>query len=428
MPIIDSILAPGAAVSKLDLRRYLSGRELAVPEDHGAVGDGLVDDAPAINAAPTAGGTVFLRPGTWRVGASIILSEGQALIGAGPATVLVGDGFAYPVVDIRGGNCRVAHMKIDGGSAAIRLIGGYEFVQRCVCQDLELRDNYVGLELDGGMPGATWPPVFWNHFCQILIRRPRKYGVWLHTTEPGSYNTPNANKFFDVRSWSEGQSIAGGSGLYCEHGNFMNAWVDCEFNGPEDAHSCVRIGPNTQTNAFVNLYTESQFAVVNIFLDAGSKDTLIYNGFLQSGGGAIVDESGDRNYTVMSGGFPDAFFIPRQMRAVNLVVERFRYDTEFLDLSPGTHALDLTSSCYFVGAFTGDVTVELPEPSPDNNGQQVTIKKTDPSSWSVTVTAQTVNGPDNAAVNLASQYDFITVVSNGNSWFTVGKQISTVAG
>ena len=299
MAAIDTILAAGADVSKLDLRRYLSGREMAVPEDHGGVGDGIVDDQPAITAALAAGGTVFLRPGTWRVGSSVILSEGQALIGAGPATTLTGDDFTYPVVDIRGGNCRVAHMGIEAGSAGIRLIGGYEFVQRCVCQDLELRDNYVGIELDGGLPGATWPPVFWNHFVQILIRRSRSYSIWLHTSEPGSLDTPNANKFFDVRSWSEEQLISGASCLYVEHGNFMNSWVDCEFNAPEDAHSCVRIGPNTQTNAFVNLYTESQFAVANIHLDAGSKDTLIYNGFLQSAGGAIVDESGARDYTVL---------------------------------------------------------------------------------------------------------------------------------
>ncbi|NBC34086.1 MAG: hypothetical protein GVY13_15540 [Alphaproteobacteria bacterium] len=424
MAAIDTILAPGADVSKLDLRRYLSGREMAVPEDHGGVGDGLVDDQPAIMAALAAGGTVFLRPGTWRVASTIILSEGQALIGAGPATILTADDLTYPVVEIRGGNCRVAHMKIDKGKAGVRLVGGYEFVQRCVCQDLELRDNEVGLELDGGS-GVTWPPVFWNHFVQILIRRPRRYGVWLHTTEPGSLDTPNANKFFDVRSWSEGQAISGGSGLYCEHGNFMNAWVDCEFNAPEDAHSCVRIGPNTQTNAFVNLYTESQFAVANVYLDTGSKDTLIYNGFLQSGGGAIVDEEGARNYTVLNGGFPDAFFLPRQARATNLIAERFRYDTEFLDLAPGTHQLDLASSCYFIGAFTGDVTAELPEPSADNNGQQVIIKKTDPSEYSVTVTAQTVTGPDNAAVILASQYDFVTVVSNGASWFVVSKNVQT---
>lgn len=155
-----------------------------------------------------------------------------------------------------------------------------------------------------------------------------------------------------------------------------------------------------------------------------TKDTLIYNGFLQSAGGAVVDESGAREFTLLNGGFPDAFFIPRQMRSVNFVVERFRYDTEFIDIDPpGTIALDLKSSCYFIGAFIGDSTVELPEPGPDNNGQQVIIKKTDPSEFSVTVTAQTVTGPDNAAIVLASQYDYVTVVSNGASWFVVGRNI-----
>ncbi len=35
MPRIDSILTTGAAVSKLDLRRYLGAREIATPADYG---------------------------------------------------------------------------------------------------------------------------------------------------------------------------------------------------------------------------------------------------------------------------------------------------------------------------------------------------------------------------------------------------------
>ena len=35
MPRIDDILAAGAAVSKLDLRRYLGAREVATPADYG---------------------------------------------------------------------------------------------------------------------------------------------------------------------------------------------------------------------------------------------------------------------------------------------------------------------------------------------------------------------------------------------------------
>ena len=41
MAEIDNILIPGQSVNKQKLRQYLAAREVARPQDYGAVGDGV---------------------------------------------------------------------------------------------------------------------------------------------------------------------------------------------------------------------------------------------------------------------------------------------------------------------------------------------------------------------------------------------------
>ena len=54
-------------------------------------------------------------------------------------------------------------------------------------------------------------------------------------------------------------------------------------------------------------------------------------------------------------------------------------------------------------------------------GRTITIKKTDVSGNTITVTEQGGSGPDGFAQHLNSQYDAITVVSDGGQWFIVNK-------
>ena len=76
-------------------------------KDFGATGNGITDDAPAIQAAlnsvPATGGTVLVPTGDYRLGESLVISHsGTALTGVGPASILrlmdgvTTDGIALP--------------------------------------------------------------------------------------------------------------------------------------------------------------------------------------------------------------------------------------------------------------------------------------------------------------------------------------------
>ena len=54
-------------------------------------------------------------------------------------------------------------------------------------------------------------------------------------------------------------------------------------------------------------------------------------------------------------------------------------------------------------------------------GRTITIKKTDVSSNTITVTEQGSTGPDGYAQPLSSQYDALTVVSDGSQWYILSK-------
>ncbi|MEI8397245.1 MAG: glycosyl hydrolase family 28-related protein, partial [Rhodospirillaceae bacterium] len=126
MPRIDDILAAGTAVSKLDLRQYLSSREVANPADYGGVEGGVVDCAPAFEAALAANKAVFVPPGVWRIAAPIALGYGQSLFGVGDGSVIQAreqpfDADALPTylsdfnaIELQDGYCRVADLKIVG--------------------------------------------------------------------------------------------------------------------------------------------------------------------------------------------------------------------------------------------------------------------------------------------------------------------------
>lgn len=96
-------------------------------------------------------------------------------------------------------------------------------------------------------------------------------------------------------------------------------------------------------------------------------------------------------------------------------------NTRFFDGS-GTYDIDMAVDVYLLSSFGGAMTARLPPANAaEAIGRTITIKKTDGSSNIITVTEQGGSGPDGFGQPLASQYDAITVVSDGGQWFIISK-------
>lgn len=92
-------------------------------------------------------------------------------------------------------------------------------------------------------------------------------------------------------------------------------------------------------------------------------------------------------------------------------------NTRYYDGS-GTYDIDMAVDVYLLSSYSGALTARLPPANAaEAVGRKITIKKTDVSSNVITVSEQGGSGPDGYAQPLSSQYDAITVVSNGGQWY-----------
>ena len=407
---LSTFLPDGSGAVPRPIREKLADAVSA--KDFGAVGDGMVDDTLAIQAALTAATAVYLPPGTYRVSNTITVGYGRTLHGAGQSSILRASGNGFDLVHLPDGYAMLSGLRLEKGLAGVRLFGrDGPCVQNCLT-DLTLWEPVYGLVLDGY--ASPDRPCYWNNVARVLVASPAVHGVWL--TRSGDGDTPNANRFHCVRVYSLSAPISG-SGFHVEHGRYNNAFVDCEANLSTGAHSCVRIGPGSEKTLLVNLYCETLGAVPNVLLEAGSTETGIINLLSASAGPAIQDLSGGK-YTAHNAGYPEKNRFGRT-RVSELVVEALRYDTEYVEPpAGGTVALDLASSVHLVSAYGGAVQATLP-PAGTANGHAVTVKKTDASANPVTIVEDGGPGPDGRSVILGSRYDFVTVVSNGAAWWIV---------
>lgn len=100
---------------------------------------------------------------------------------------------------------------------------------------------------------------------------------------------------------------------------------------------------------------------------------------------------------------------------------RLAGNTRYFDGS-GTYDIDMAVDVYLLSSYGGAMTARLPPANAAHAiGRKVTIKKTDSSSNVITVSEQGGSGPDQYNQPLSSQYDAITVVSNGGQWYIVSR-------
>lgn len=96
-------------------------------------------------------------------------------------------------------------------------------------------------------------------------------------------------------------------------------------------------------------------------------------------------------------------------------------NTRYYD-GTGIYDIDMAVDTYLLSSFGGALEARLPPANASEAiGRTVTIKKTDVSSNTVTVSELGGSGPDGFSQPLASQYNAITVVSDGGQWFIVSK-------
>jgi len=389
--------------------------DVASVKDYGAKGDGLTDDTNAIINALSASNAVYLPEGEYLVSATITITTGQSLYGAGTASVLKANSTSFNVIEVTEDYSRIENLRIEGGDIGIKLYGLTRPVVQTSVSDVTIVGANIGVQLDG-YTNANYP-CYWNNFTRVLVEQPATHGF--HLTKSGGGDTPNANKFYACRAYSHGTDTSG-AGFYIEHGKYNNSFIDCEANVSGTAQGCFIIGANSEKTLLINPYAESTNMVPNVKLEAGSTETAIYNLLSMSNGAAIWDLSGGE-YTAYNAGYPHKNRLQRTT-VTDMNASLQRYDTEYIDAS-GTVTLDTSHSVHLVSSYSGALEVVLPNAA-DATGAMMVVKKTDSSSNVITITENNGNGPDGKDFFLGAQYDYVMMQSNGAVWYVIASNRS----
>ncbi len=379
-------------------------------KDFGAYGNGLSDDTLAIQKALAAHDTVYVPPGTYLISGVITIGERQRLYGAGQVSVIECQDNSFNAVEFVADFGVLSDLRISGGAIGIKLYGRDRPCVQCAITDVTIFGAGIGVQLDGYEDPNF--PCYWNNFDRVLVEQPAVHGF--HLTKSGAGDTPNANKFHACRVYSHGEDISG-HGFYVEHGQYNNAFIDCEANVKGTAQGCFTMGSGSYKTLLINPYAESFNTVPNIKLESGSDETAIYNLLSMSDGSAIWDLSGGK-YTAYNAGFPNKNRLQRTT-AVDINATLQRYDTEFIDTN-GTIQLDISHSVHLVSSFGGALNVKLPNAA-DAVGVMMVVKKTDSSSHVITITEDGGSGPDGRSYYLGAENDFMQAMSNGAEWFVI---------
>ncbi len=159
--------------------------------------------------------------------------------------------------------------------------------------------------------------------------------------------------------------------------------------------------------------TDAEAAEITIKkMDAGSNPVLITEDDGDGPDGVEFLLGGPNDYvTVISNGLK--WFVTSS--------NRMGGNTRYAEAS-GTYDIDMAVDTYLISSYGGAVTARLPPAdAAEAIGRPITIKKTDVSGNSVTVTEQGGIGPDQYAQVLTTQYHAITVISNGAEWYVLNR-------
>lgn len=273
-------LAGGLGASALaGLPRLTSARHAAtalpastgvVITDLGALGDGIADDGPAIEAAfalvAASGGRVWFPVGTYRITSTLSVPPGVVLTGmSSTASQIVSDlqagGAAVtfqattkPGTDVRGG---IEHLGIAGPGASVANSIGVlvQETSRCLLTDVLVTGAQQAFRIDGGASFAA------SNTLVAVVASNVQFGLYV-TAGPGGVVTDLhlAGAYF----WGSRPIVAGTAGLFADamHSSqlhslslegfdrsvYLTGWTQSNsFHGTRAEKS----GPGDGTQAFV---------------------------------------------------------------------------------------------------------------------------------------------------------------------------------
>jgi hypothetical protein len=247
-------------------------------KDFGAVGDGVVDDAPAINAAiaalGTRGGLVFLPYGVYRIQSTIEMNTrcilrgeggGETSGAIGAVVIKKAASMTTPAIRTSSACCRIEYLVVNGDSGntgdGIAIESNGSGVANCAVSGM----GGVGIRIgkDTATNSNSWS------LRDIMCRGNASHGIYVH--EPNY----NANAGVAVRVAS---TQNGGDGIRNRHGD-KNTYVGClvESNtgygwhflndAPHSAQNTV-IGGDTEGNTAGNVLVTAE-SLWNTFVNPG---------------------------------------------------------------------------------------------------------------------------------------------------------------
>jgi hypothetical protein len=206
----------------------------------GAKGDGITNDAPAINAtlAATLSGEVFLPAGEYAVTAEIVVGDNQILVGDGAeATIILATAGNINLIHVTGSYGGARDLRVEGNGqttvSGLRVTPANESQTTTVVnqnynrfRDLVVSGCTEGIVLQcgpfvGGVDSGCWYNTFETTHVLSCLR-----GVWFKNGPNASSSGSNRNNFVSVRIGGAGSN----TGVQIDSGG-GNSFFGCAFEG-----------------------------------------------------------------------------------------------------------------------------------------------------------------------------------------------------
>lgn len=285
---------------------------------YGAVGDGVADDAAAIQAAINAaaasaagGGMVFFPAGTYLVGTALTMPTQTYLMGAGKRTTMLKKTGSFPLLKFWGSATGSANHISHSGVARMALHGGSQtgsLLDLVYCNQLSFYDLYLVGNPDTAIDMVEcWDSLFYN-ITLDLCSSTTNPALWIRSSRAASgfgssIDSTNQIQFFGLRAenWKAGGiNIEPGTGGVLVHSIYLNGLKieSATVRGPAIwIHGTARNIKIDNTYVYMGNFDSGFSTAQNAFTVAGDKSIAITKAFISNGAVATIANGMDLNNT-----------------------------------------------------------------------------------------------------------------------------------